>query len=357
MAVNQTYLLNLQPAHQPEEGGNSVKRVIIVLCVAGILLALLGTTPGAARPTLDDVKEKYEPNLIAIQGVSAIASDKARNEIVVFVENKQICDKIPKVLDGITVRCAETGRIEALQSAATAEPPTSQSAVPYASSYSRSVTNKPVFGGISVGNAANPSAAGTIALVTSSGQVLSCAHVLAMDGNANFVSNTAAWQPGGYNGGTAADAIGTLTRYTPIVFNNDFASNRVDAAYATLSKGIGYTPHAVLNAANNGFDTISGTGTVAPGDTVYTSGMITGVTASQVIATNGSVKIWYTQTKYAVFQDQILINNQAQFAAAGDSGAAVYKDGKFVGLVFAGSGNLTVANKAAYVTAGLGIQI
>ena len=332
-----------------------MKRVIIVLCVAGILLALLGTTPGAARPTLDDVREKHEPNLITIQGVSAMASDKARNEIVVFVENKQICDKIPKVLDGITVRCVETGRIEALQSAATAEPPTSQSAVPYASSYSRSVANRPVFGGISVGNAANPSSGGTIALVTSSGQVLSCAHVLATDGNANFVSNTAAWQPAGYNGGTAA--IGTLTRYTPIVFNNDFASNYVDAAYATLSKGIGYTPNAVLNAANNGFYTISGTGTVAPGDTVYKSGMITGMTASQVIATNGSVKVWYTQTKYAVFNDQILINNQAPFSAAGDSGAAVYKDGKFVGLLFAGSGNLTVANKAAYVTAGLGIQI
>lgn len=357
MASNQNWLLNLQRVHQQEEGGKSVKRVIIVLCVAGILLPLLGTTPGTARPTLDDVKEKYEPNLITIQGVSAIASDKARNEIVVFVENKQICDKIPKVLDGITVRCAETGRIEALQSAATAEPPTSQSALPYASSYSRSVANRPVFGGISVGNAADPSAAGTIALVTSSGQVLSCAHVLAMDGNTNFVSNTAAWQPGGYNGGTADDAIGTLTRYTPIVFNNDFASNYVDAASATLSKGIGYTPNAVLNAANNGFDTISGTGTVAPGDTVYKSGMTTGVTASQVIATNGSVKVWYTQTTYAVFKDQILINNQAQFATAGDSGAAVYKDGKFVGLFFAASGNLAVANKAAYVTAGLGIQI
>lgn len=355
MASNQNYLLNLQRGLQQEEGGTSVKRVIIVLCVAGILLALLGTTPGTTRPTLDDVKEKYEPNLITIQGVSAIASDKARNEIVVFVENKQICDKIPKVLDGITVRCAETGRIEVLQSAATVEPPTSQSAVPYTSSYSRSVANRPVFGGISVGNAANPSSGGTIALVTSRGQVLSCAHVLATDGNANFISNTAAWQPGGYNG--AVDAIGTLTRYTPIVFNNDFASNHVDAAYATLSKGIGYTPNAVLNAANNGFDTISGTGTVAPGDTVYKSGMITGVTASQVVATNGSVKVWYTPTKYAVFKDQILINNQAQFAAAGDSGAAIYKDGKFVGLLFAGSGNLTVANKAAYVTAGLGIQI
>lgn len=333
-----------------------MKRAIIVLCIAVMLLALFGSMPaGSARLSLDDVRAKHEPDLIAIQGVSAIASDKKKNELVVFVEDKKICDKIPKVLEGINVRCVETGRIQALSTAAATEPSASQN-VSYAT-YNRLAGNRPVFGGISVGSAASPGLGGTIGLVTSRGQVLSCAHVLALNSNGKLVGQAAVWQPGGSDGGGTADTVGTLSRHTLILFNTRLAFNYVDAAYATLSSGTGYTPNVVLNAANNGFDTISGTGTVAVGDTVYKSGRSTGVTSGQVVATNATAVVWYTQTQYATFRDQILIANQPQFSAAGDSGSAIYKDGKFVGLLIAASDNVTIANKASYVTSSLGIQV
>jgi hypothetical protein len=332
-----------------------IKRATIVLCIAATLLALLGSAPaGSARFTLDDVRAKHEPNLIAVQGVSAIASDKERNELVVFVENKKICDKIPSELDGIKVRCVETGRIQALSTAAAPES-TSQN-VSYAA-YDRLAADRPVFGGISVGAAASPDSGGTIALVTGRGQILSCAHVLARSSNGQLIGQTMVWQPGGSDGGGTSDAVGRLTRHTQIVFNNNLAANYVDAAYATVSNGTGFVPNAVLNAANNGFDTIRGTGTVSVGDTVYKSGRSTGVTSGQVVATNATVVVYYTQTQWATFRDQILISNQPMFSAAGDSGSAIYKDGQFVGLLIAGSENVSIVNKASYVTSSLGIQI
>jgi hypothetical protein len=330
-----------------------MRQVIPVLCIVVTVLALFGSAPaGNAHLTLDDVRGRHEPNLVGIQGVSAIASDKAKNEIVVFVENKKICDKIPKELEGIKVRCIETGRIQALSTTAATKPSASQN-----DEYNRRSAGRPVVGGISVGSAASPSRGGTIGLVTSSGQLLSCAHVLALDTNGNLVGRTAVWQPGGDDGGGTGDAVGTLTRHTLIVFNNKLVSNYADAAYATLSNEIDYTPNAVLNAANNGFETIRGTGTVAVGDTVYKSGRSSGVTSGEVLATNATVLVWYSPTEYALFKDQILISNQPQFSAAGDSGSIIYKDGEFVGLLIAGSDNVTIANKASYVTSALRIQI
>lgn len=332
-----------------------IKTATIVLCIAATLVALLGSVPaGNARFTLDDVRAKHEPNLIAIQGVSGIASDKAKNELVVFVENKKICDKIPSELDGIKVRCVETGRIQALSTAAA--PESASQNVSYAT-YDRLAENRPVFGGISVGTAAFPGAGGTIALVTGRGQILSCAHVLALSSNGQLVGQTTVWQPGGYDGGGASDAVGTLTRHTQIVFNTNIVANYADAAYATVPNATGFVPNAVLNAANNGFDTIRGTSTVSVGDTVYKSGRSTGVTAGQVVATDATVIVYYSGTEWALFKDQILISNSPIFSTAGDSGSAVYKDGQFVGLLVAGSENTTIVNKASYVTSSLGIQI
>jgi hypothetical protein len=332
-----------------------IKSATIVLCIAITLLTLFGSMPtSSARLTLDDIRAKHEPNLIAVQGVSAIASDKIKNELVVYVENKKVCDKIPNVLDGIKVRCVETGRIQALSTAA-AEASTSQN-VSYAT-YNRLAENRPMFGGISVGTAASPGLGGTIALVTGSGQILSCAHVLARNSNGQLIGQTAVWQPGGSDGGGTTDAVGTLTRHTQIVFNTNLAANYADAAYATVSNGTGFVANTVLNAGNNGFDTIRGTGTVAVGDTVYKSGRSTGVTSGQVVATGATVVVYYSQTQWAAFRDQILINNRPMFSAAGDSGSAIYKNGQFVGLLTAGSDNVTIASKASYVTSSLGIQI
>lgn len=333
-----------------------MKKAIIAICIVGILLGVFMTFSASAHPGLDDVRAKHESKLIAIQGVSGVASDKATNEIVVFTETQKDCDKVPKDLDGFKVRCEATGRIEALQPTAVAAQSGQQTGQKTTIRYSRTGINRPVFGGISVGSAADPGSAGTIGLVTSNGQVLSCAHVLAMDGSMNFVPlSTAVWQPGGYDTKPigAANPVGALTTYTSIQFNAPGTTNYADAAYATLTTSNLGKSNAVLNAANTGFVTISGQGVATtPGDTVSKSGRTTGVTTSKVTYTGATVTVWYTSSKYAVFKDQIIIsNNHGRFSAAGDSGSVIYNtNNQFVGLLFAGSNTMTVANTAADLT-------
>jgi hypothetical protein len=81
------------------------------------------------------------------------------------------------------------------------------------------------------------------------------------------------------------------------------------------------------------------------------------VTTGQVIHTNVSVVVWYGD-RSAYFADQIVVTQENwSFAAPGDSGSAVDKDGKFVGLLFAGSERSAVISKAEHIIDGLGIAV
>ncbi|MDI6708829.1 MAG: hypothetical protein QME47_07090 [Candidatus Thermoplasmatota archaeon] len=59
-----------------------------------------------------EIKERYEASLLKIKGVTGVGARK--DEIVVFVERTEVCDRIPKSLDGIRVKCVVTGRIKFL---------------------------------------------------------------------------------------------------------------------------------------------------------------------------------------------------------------------------------------------------
>jgi len=227
--------------------------------------------------------------------------------------------------------------------------------MPTRSLYSRTGVNRPVFGGISVMTSAYPTAAGTLGLVLKNNQILSCAHVLAMDANSNFVSpGTSVWQPGGYDGGNAADAIGALRSYTPITFGPN-GINYADAATASLS--VAGNQGQVLNAGNNGFVSVSGTytGALTTRDTVSKSGRTSGVTTNFVYSGNATVNVYYNSTAYAVFEDQLLVRQP--FLQPGDSGSVVYRNGQFVGLGFAASNTIAVVCKAQYIESELGIAV
>ncbi len=339
-----------------------MKKMVLVICVVGILLGTFITfSAGARSSSLADVRAKHERQLIAIKGVSGVSTDTATNQIVVYTETQKACANVPKELDGFTVRCEVIGRIEALQPTAAANP-TDGSSLPGGSSgpptvtYSRTGIDRPVFGGISVMTSAFPNAAGTLGLVTQDGQVLSCAHVLAMDANANFIgTGTAVWQPGGLDSGGVANPIGALTKSIPITFGAS-GTNYADAATASLS--VAGNKGQVLNAANTGFITISGTTSALLGDSVSKSGRTSGVTTSQVTDPSATVVVYYTSTTYAIFTDQLLVRQP--FISSGDSGSAVYKtvqgQAKFVGLGFAGSDTVGVVCKAQYITSGLGVN-
>jgi len=335
-----------------------MKRVVIVLCVVGILLGTFITFSANARsPSLDDVRAKHERQLLAIKGVSGVASDTATNQITVYTETQNVCASVPKELDGIQVQCVVIGRIEAVQPAAAATPKAPPTR-PKPTTYSRTGVDRPVFGGISVMTSAYPTAAGTLGLVIAGNQILSCTHVLALDSTQNPVpTGTPVWQPGGYDGGNAADAIGTLTNYIPIVFGPS-GTNYADAATATLYPSVTGNVGQVLNAANNGFVSISGTypaSALFTGSLVSKSGRTTGVTTNQVLSTNATVLVYYNSTAYAVFTNQLLVRQP--FLQPGDSGSAVYKNGAFVGLGFAASNTVAVVCQAQYIESGLGITV
>jgi hypothetical protein len=111
----------------------------------------------------------------------------------------------------------------------------------------------------------------------------------------------------------------------------------------------------VLDIDNQTTYLISGTTEVNLGDYVNKSGRTTGVTTNKVYDTSATVKVWYTRTKWAIFYDQILVLQP--FVEPGDSGSIVYKEGKFVGIAFAGSSSVAVVCKAKYIIQGLGVSI
>lgn len=327
-----------------------MRKVIILLAIAVFLIPMVC---GASHPGIREVREKYESSLFEIGGVSGVSVDEVEGEIIVYIEKLEVKEKVPKKLNNFPVRCEVIGRIEALATA-TETVQTYQSST----TYSRTGRQRPIFGGISVGNAKAPGSAGTLGLVTDDGYVLSNAHVLAMDTNAKIVKvGTATWQPGGYDGGTNADKIGELYKYIPIKFYSYRANNYADAAISTItvSEAVPENKGEVLNETNTGFYTINATTEVSKGETVRKSGRTTGVTTNTVRDTSATVKVYYTNTRWAIFKDQILV--EQPFSKGGDSGSAVDKGGEFVGLVFAGSEGVTVVCKAKYIVSGLGIGI
>ncbi len=108
--------------------------------------------------------------------------------------------------------------------------------------------------------------------------------------------------------------------------------------------------------------------TVAPRVTqaVKKSGRTTGLTRSTISGLNGTVSVAYDNecagstvfTK--TFTGQIIINNKgSRFLAAGDSGSLMVEDvttnPRAVGLLFAGSSSLAVANPIGDVLTFLGV--
>ncbi|MDK2877114.1 MAG: hypothetical protein PWQ22_1524 [Archaeoglobaceae archaeon] len=198
--------------------------------------------------------------------------------------------------------------------------------------------------------------AGTLGLIVK-GQdgyyILTNAHVIAMNSKAKFLPiGTAVLQPGTYDGGTTEDKIGELSKYIKITFGPK-GKNYADAAIAKVTIS-DYLAGEVLSNDGDTY-TISGITEVNVGDTVRKSGRTTEVTFNNVTDTSATVKVYYSSSKWAIFYDQILV--QQPFLDSGDSGSAVDKDGRFVGLAFAGSDSVAVVCKAKYITSGLGITI
>jgi len=331
--------------------------LLLALVLVGVLLfssvpASAGENPGRGK-SLAEARKTLEQELLPLTGAGfvGITHSEAEGEITVFLENEQAQQRMPRSFDGYAVRTEVTGKIQAF-STQVAEPLTDVGEA-------RRGEVSPLVGGISL-SAYDASwshvYAGTLGMVTYNDKILSNAHVIAMNpGTYNFLdTGTPIIQPGSYDGGRSGNRVGALQAYIPINFNPN-AKNYADAAIGSIDVGVNASPGEQFSETGDYW--IEGWTSVSQGDTVRKSGRTTGVTSGEVLYTNVAVVVSYG-SKSAYFADQIVVTQDNwAFAAPGDSGSAVDKDGKFVGLLFAGSAGYAVICKAKYIIDGLSIDV
>jgi hypothetical protein len=328
----------------------SLALALIGALLFSVIPASAGENPGHGK-SLAEARSALERELSPLAGAGfvGIGHSEAGGEVIVFVEDEQTKQRVPRSFNGYKVRTEVTGKIQTL---------TTQVAEPLASvSPERRGEVIPLVGGISLSAwTPPPYYAGTLGMVTYDGKILSNAHVIAMEPDTdNFLDLGAAIiQPGSGDGGRSGAQVGTLEDYVPLDFDPD-AENYADAAIGSIDGDVDVSYGEQFGEGGNYW--IEGWTQVSIGDTLRKSGRTTGVTAGQVINTNISVWIEYgNQT--ARFVDQIAVaQDNWSFAGAGDSGSAVDKDGELVGLVFAGNEHYVYINKAQHIIDELGIAV
>ena len=138
----------------------------------------------------------------------------------------------------------------------------------------------------------------------------------------------------------ASNEAGYLVKYLPITPNDTFASNVADLAVAVA--GMDYDPMKVGGEIGE----IRGFVEPYEGMEVKKYGRTTNLTKAEIIASAGSIKVKGYPWGWAVFRDVFITT---PFAKAGDSGSAIVHDDKLVGVLFAGSEEISVGCKAKYL--------
>lgn len=342
------------------------KVLLVVVAIFG-LLALSGVllAQGHSEDALEWAKEvqgRHTEKLMAKPGVVGTAvglGQGARPVVLVLLEHGGAPD-IPEELEGVPVRPVVTGKIYALPKPGSPpgldkKPPKDEEPVDPTARFDR-----PVPIGVSTGNVESNSA-GTIGCRVTDGAnvyALSNNHVYALENTAS--PNSEVLQPGRYDGGAAPDdVIGTLYAYEHIYF--DGSDNTIDAAIASSTTSL------LGNATpSDGYGTPkSETTSALINQPVKKYGRTTGLTKGRVYALNATVDVGYGEGKVARFVGQIIIT-PGGFSAGGDSGSLIVADGKGrnkaddrkpVGLLFAGSPFVTVANPIDEVLDAFGVTV
>jgi len=329
--------------------------LFLILVLVGALLfsvvpALAGENPGRGK-SLAEARKALEQELSPLAGAGfvGIAHSEAEGEVIVFVEDEQTKQRMPRSFNGYAVQTEVTGKIQAF-STQVVEPLTGVSP-------ERRHEVSTLVGGISVSAyVPNLYYAGTLSMVTYDNKILSNAHVIAINPDtAEFLDiGTLILQPGSGDGGSSGDRVGELEAYITINFDPD-AENYADAAIGSIDYGVEASPGEQFDEGGNYW--VEGWTEVSKGDIVRKSGRTTGVTTGEVIYTNASGWVWYGDQS-AYFVDLIVVEqNNWSFAKPGDSGSAVDKNGEFVGLVFAGNEDRAVICKAEHIIDGLDIAV
>ena len=290
-------------------------------------------------------QEKHNEVLLAkagVQGTGVGLDASDRHVIKVFTDTPGV-GGVPRQLEGVPVEVVVAGKFVA-RVLPTARFP------------------RPVPIGVSTGHPRIT--AGTIGCRVTDGTnvyALSNNHVYANENKASIGDNVL--QPGPSDGGSnPADAIGTLHDFEPIQYARGRVppTNIIDAAIALSSTSLLGT---ATPATPDSYGTPSSTTTPAvPGLQVQKYGRTTAWTTGTVDSVNATVWVRYDRGT-VLFVEQIMIT-PGDFSAGGDSGSLIVtynpdnsNEKSPVGLLFAGSDTLTIANPIDAVLDRFGVTI
>lgn len=155
-------------------------------------------------------------------------------------------------------------------------------------------------------------------------------------------------QPGPFDGGVyPADGIATLERFESLVFGRN-GYNLVDAAVARP------TNDRNVIAAIIGIVIPTGVGQAFVGQRVVKAGRTTQVRVGRVLATNATIVVGPYPGGFAQFRNQIVTTS---IGAPGDSGSLLMDANlNAIGLLFAGSAEITIHNHISNVETSLGVR-
>jgi hypothetical protein len=189
--------------------------------------------------------------------------------------------------------------------------------------------------------------------------ILSNNHVLANSNDAVF--GDCICQPGPFDGGRCPeDQIATLERFVPIAFAG--GENVVDCATGWAWPDRVRRELVYLSGGTPVFFRI-GSAPVAPvlGTLVGKSGGTTQLTQGRIAAIGATIQVNYGGGRVALFRDQIEIRGTSgPFSQGGDSGSVIWTwnpQRDPVGLLFAGGGESTFANRMTRVLQALDINL
>ena len=307
-----------------------------------------------------EVKEKHEDELLARDNVVGVATSlkvkggkpTGKPSVTVFVEEKKPQSKVskaalvPSEIEGMPTDVVGVGVIRPLLFTAPVRPP-----LPGYSIGHHNITAG-TFGslvrdirrcccahehGCGCGSAREECSGDYL--------ILSNNHVLA-DSN-HGAPGDLILQPGPFDGGTyPSDAMATLERFEPIVFGRS-GYNLVDAAVARPTDSRHVTAAIIGQVIPRAVDQ------AFVGQRVVKAGRTTQVTQGRVLAVDATVVVGYDGGD-AQFRQQIITT---AMAAGGDSGSLLMNaDLNAVGLLFAGSSEITIHNHIANVEVALGVR-
>jgi hypothetical protein len=288
-------------------------------------------------------QERHNPRLRAIPGVVGTAvglNPGGQGVVKVFTASAGVAG-IPASLDNVPVAVEVTGILSARTD------PTSR--------------QRPFLLGFSVGHPAITAGTAGARVIDASSAVyiLSNNHVLANSNDASI--GDATLQPGPYDGGVyPTDSMASLADFQVIDFSAT-GSNTMDAAIALtsadsfsnstpLDDGYGVPSAALFGDANS--DGVFDNKADLLNLEVQKYGRTTKLTHGTITGINGSFSVCYEDffgfcLLSANYDDQLVIT-PGTFSAGGDSGSLIvtYDGNKNpVGLLFAGSSTMTIANR------------